>query len=208
MDFSQVYYSGGLGIAVPRQPVGNIFYHVVEELLSAQFLAYVAVMGVLLMCSGLVVWWIERRINPDQFGRGARGLVDGMWWSAVTMTTVGYGDTAPKSVSGRLLGMAWMFASVVLVSIFTASITTTLTVGVIGGKVTSGDLPTAVVASVPNGAAAAYLLIITSNIMCITNRTGPERVGPKEVDSVVTTAALLHAVAKKFSKKVSALRQL
>lgn len=208
MDFSQVYYSGGLGIAVPRQPVGNIFFHVVEELLSAQFLAYVAVMGVLLMCSGLVVWWIERRINPDQFGRGARGLVDGMWWSAVTMTTVGYGDTAPKSVSGRLLGMAWMFASVVLVSIFTASITTTLTVGRIGGKVNGpGDLPTAVVASVPNGAAAAYLRHHHIKYHVYDELDAAlSALAQREVDAVVDDRPLLlHAVREKFSKKVEVL---
>ncbi len=208
MDFSQVYYLGGLGIAVPRQPVGNIFFHVVEELLTTQFLVYVALMGILLMCSGLVVWWIERRINPDQFGRGARGLVDGMWWSAVTMTTVGYGDTAPKSVSGRLLAMAWMFASVVLVSIFTASITTTLTVGRIGGKVNDqNDLSTAVVACMPNGAAAAYLRHHHVKYHVYDELDAAlGALAKREVDAVVDDRPLLlHMVREKFSKKVEVL---
>jgi hypothetical protein len=38
----------------------------------------------------------------------------------VTMTTVGYGDTAPKTVPGRILGLVWMLAALVFVSLFTA----------------------------------------------------------------------------------------
>ncbi|WP_176630917.1 transporter substrate-binding domain-containing protein [Desulfolutivibrio sulfoxidireducens] len=208
LDFSQAYYFSGLGIAVPRQPARNIFFHVVEELFSTQFLAYVALMGVLLVASGLVVWWIERRINPDQFGRGARGIVDGMWWSAVTMTTVGYGDAAPKSVFGRLLGMVWMFASVVLVSIFTASITTTLTVGRIGGKVAGPeDLSGAVVACVSQGSAEFFL-----RHTHIKPHTYPDlaaaltALANKEVDAVVDDRPLLlHTVRNAFGKKIEVL---
>jgi ABC-type amino acid transport substrate-binding protein len=60
--------------------------------------------------------------------RTLRGIGSGLWWSAVTMTTVGYGDKAPATLSGRLIAMVWMFASVVIVSSFTAAIATALTV--------------------------------------------------------------------------------
>jgi ABC-type amino acid transport substrate-binding protein len=207
-DFSHPFYMGGLGIAVVDHPVGNIFLHVADELVSAQFLIYVALMGILLLVSGLVVWWIERRINPEQFGHGAKGLVDGMWWSAVTMTTVGYGDAAPKSIAGRLLGMAWMFASVILVSVFTASVTTTLTVGRIGGKINGpGDLQGSAVACIAGSTADDYLRHIHTRphyypdietaLTALTNR---------EVDAVVDDRPyLLHVVHNAYSKSIAVL---
>ena len=44
------------------------------------------------------------------------------------MTTVGYGDKAPVTLGGRLVALVWMFASILLIAGFTASIASALTV--------------------------------------------------------------------------------
>ena len=83
-----------------------------------------------MLVSGFLVWFFERVKNPEQFGgTPAQGIGAGFWWAAVTMTTVGYGDKAPKTPGGRLVALVWMFASLVIISGFTAAITTALTVG-------------------------------------------------------------------------------
>ena len=38
-----------------------------------------------------------------------------------------YGDKAPKSIFGRIFGLIWMFVGIILMSIFTATLTTALT---------------------------------------------------------------------------------
>lgn len=49
-------------------------------------------------------------------------MVDGLWWSVVTLTTVGYGDIAPETLGGRLIAAVMMFIGVGLVSFFGATI--------------------------------------------------------------------------------------
>ncbi|MBI4804975.1 MAG: potassium channel protein [Desulfovibrio sp.] len=50
------------------------------------------------------------------------GFFEGLWWAVVTLFTVGYGDFAPKTVPGRILGMGVMAAGIGLVSTITGSL--------------------------------------------------------------------------------------
>jgi voltage-gated potassium channel len=47
----------------------------------------------------------------------------GLWWALQTVTTVGYGDVAPKNVPGRLVGAFEMLEGIAFVAIITAVIT-------------------------------------------------------------------------------------
>ena len=55
-------------------------------------------------------------------GANITNLGDALWWSVVTITTVGYGDFTPISLFGRIIAVIVMFAgigiAVTLVSIF------------------------------------------------------------------------------------------
>ena len=47
---------------------------------------------VVLFGVGTLIWILERRKNPEHFSPiPVKGLGSAFWWSAVTMTTVGYG---------------------------------------------------------------------------------------------------------------------
>lgn len=47
---------------------------------------------------------------------------DALWWSFATVTTVGYGDTVPVTVVGRLIAVALMIAGVSLLAVVTATL--------------------------------------------------------------------------------------
>jgi voltage-gated potassium channel len=49
-------------------------------------------------------------------------LLQGAWWAAVTITTVGYGDVVPRTWGGRLIGVGLMLSGVILLSLTTATI--------------------------------------------------------------------------------------
>ena len=157
LDFTHPFHVSGLAIAV-RGRQGTAWLAVAEQFLSLAFLKLVLALAGLLLVVATLVWLLERRRNPEQFGGpAAHGIGSSFWWSAVTMTTVGYGDKAPRTVGGRLVALIWMFTALIVVSSFTAAITTTLTVGTLQGAISGpDDLPQARVGSVPASTSAEY----------------------------------------------------
>ncbi len=158
MDFAHPITSSGLGVAVRGGQTAG-WLAVVRALVSPAFLKVIATLALLLFVVGFLVWMLEHERNPEQFGGTRRqGIFSGFWWAMVTMTTVGYGDTAPRTVGGRIIGLVWMLAALVVVSFFTASITSALTVGQLSDRVRSAaDLGGMRVASVPASTSAAWL---------------------------------------------------
>ena len=77
------------------------------------------------LISGFIAWTMEMQGNAEEFPRSFHiGLFEGFWWSFVSMTTVGYGDKAPKSRPGRIFSIFWILAGITICSMFTASLTT------------------------------------------------------------------------------------
>jgi ABC-type amino acid transport substrate-binding protein len=128
LDFTHPFFTSGLGVAVPRH-TGLSWWSTLRRIASGAFLhAAGALLGVLSLV-GVLVWLLERKRNVQFPKDPVKGVGSGIWWSAVTMTTVGYGDKAPLTLPGRILGLIWMFASIIIISGFTAAIATSLTVG-------------------------------------------------------------------------------
>ena len=63
--------------------------------------------GVVTGVGALLVWLMERDNNPalDSFG-------ESLWWSIVTVTTVGYGDITPISLTGRFIAAMLMVTGI------------------------------------------------------------------------------------------------
>jgi ABC-type amino acid transport substrate-binding protein len=143
---------------VPHNPKSGLWQSL-RALVSWQFVSLVASLGLLLLFVGLLLWTVERRRNPEQFGgTPIQGIGASFWWAAVTMTTVGYGDKAPTSLPGRLIALVWMFAGLIMVASFTAAITSSLTVSNLQRQIeTPQDLPGNTVATIANTASARYL---------------------------------------------------
>jgi polar amino acid transport system substrate-binding protein len=142
-DLSHSYYQSGSGIAVPVSGAGFRWLGIVEQLISTGFLQLIGLLLLVWLSAGTVVWLFERRQNKAMFGDGlVEGVGNGMWWAAVTMTTVGYGDKAPRTLGGRVMAILFMMASIIMISSLTAGITTSLTLDGLGGTVHGvQDLP-------------------------------------------------------------------
>ncbi|HEY0254487.1 MAG TPA: transporter substrate-binding domain-containing protein [Kofleriaceae bacterium] len=156
-ELTHAFYSTGLAIAIaPKSDDG--FAGILRQLFTARFGKLLLVLAAVLVGVGALMWLAERGRNDQFAGKAAHGIGAGMWWSAVTMTTVGYGDKAPVTFAGRVLGLVWMFAALLVVASFTGSISSALTVSQIGSGIAGPeDLPKARVGTVEPSSGAAYL---------------------------------------------------
>jgi voltage-gated potassium channel len=87
-----------------------------NELLKAVFAIFL-----LVLLSAVAISFVERSINKQFDHVGA-----GLWWAVVTMTTCGYGDLVPVTLGGRLIAALVMIAGVVLLSVFTAAVSSSV----------------------------------------------------------------------------------
>lgn len=189
LDFSHSYYETGLGIMVRKQGVLP-WRFLVQFLLSKETLGAVGILLSLSFIAGNLLWFSERKKNPDMFPqRYLPGIWEAFWWSMVTATTVGYGDKYPVSVAGRLVSLVWMFSGLVLVAQFTAAITAIRLEGRINGF---DDLINKRVAVTQGTTSEAYLKNYPIRLMKV--KKLPEALTllkEDKVDAVVNDAAVL-----------------
>lgn len=65
-----------------------------------ELLLTILVMGVLLLISSCLMYFVEHDAQPSTFS----SIPATMWWSIATLTTVGYGDIYPITGLGKILG--------------------------------------------------------------------------------------------------------
>ncbi len=87
-----------------------------EAVLTRRVFPYlVAVTALIAVGTGIVAHVIDRRDFPT--------IQDGIWWSIVTLATVGYGDIVPHTTWGRILGGVVIIFGVTFLSFLIATVT-------------------------------------------------------------------------------------
>lgn len=102
----------------------NAYYdslNVITEVLSSkkqQLMSSVFIILVLMVASSLCMYSVEHAAQPDVF----QNAFSGIWWSASTLLTVGYGDIYPVTTLGKFFGIMIAFLGVGMVAIPTGII--------------------------------------------------------------------------------------
>ncbi len=92
----------------PARLVLRVLLQVWRELVVAAVIA-----SLVIYTAGVVMYLFERDVVPEAFGSIPKAL----WWSVVTLSTVGYGDVVPQTVGGRLAAGAMILGAIGLVSL-------------------------------------------------------------------------------------------
>lgn len=160
VGFSYPSHRSGIAVAMARRS-GLAAVLARYGAVAGRLGALIAMALGLLFTTGVLVWLFERH-GQDKAAASDTSIgtvFEGLYWAVVTMTTVGYGDKAPRTHSGRAVAVVWMLGSLVLISLLSTSLVAQLTADQIGDAqpVTLHDLAGLRVAAANRSSGAEFL---------------------------------------------------
>lgn len=193
-DFSQPIYDAGLQIMVNSDAAGGgSFGTTMRDLFSSTLLKWILAILALIAIPAHLVWLFERRHADGLLERPAYfpGIFKAAWWAAGTLAT--QAEEMPRSVAGRIIAVVWMFASVVFVAYFTATVTSSLTVQKLHGDIQGPeDLMGKTVGAVKGSTALQYLQRRPIQTLAFANVEEAYRaLERRSIDAVVYDAPIL-----------------
>jgi len=66
---------------------------------ALELMTVVLVLAVMLILASAMMYYAEHHAQPEAFG----SIPESMWWSIITLTTVGYGDVSPVTPLGKFM---------------------------------------------------------------------------------------------------------
>src|SRR5437667_885230 len=158
-DFSQPMFDAGLQILTPAEGTRTgIVAAIVAGVFSSAGLPILGLVLLIILVPAHLVWFFERRNSTGLLTRPSYvpGIFEACWWAASTLAT--QADQMPRTALARIVAVIWMFASVVFVAYFTASVTSSLTMQQLRGDINGpDDLHGKRVASVRGSTSVEYL---------------------------------------------------
>jgi len=205
VDFSYPAHRSGVAV---RKDSGAMAAVRKYGAIVAELSPLVAFTLALLVAMGVAMWFVERPKQTEAHESAVASLRDGVYWAVVTMTTVGYGDKTPKTTRGRMIAIAWMLASVALISILSTSIVSKMTADrVVGAPLLSdADLEGKRLAAVAHSSGAEYLDERHLRYASFDDLAGAlTALAAARVDAVVNSVGTLqYLIAARFGRTIEA----
>ena len=185
VDFSYQYFRSGLQIAIKKEKSTLLLiYDGIKTVIFSNTFLYAIVLLIIMLIVISHIIWLEERGKNDHFSPSyLAGIFDAIYWSIITMTTVGYGDKVAKTRLGKATTILWVMIGYFLFAYFTASVTTASTVTKLQGSTHKiSDLEGKKVAVVKGSTSEAFIL--HQNIYTVATNTIEDAFELLENDSV------------------------
>ena len=170
-DFSQPMFDAGLQILTPAQGTqSSLFTSIIAGVFSSAVLPILGLVLLMILIPAHLVWFFERRNSTGMITHRSYfpGIFEACWWAASTLAT--QADQMPRAALARVVAVISMFAGVVFIAYFTATVTSSLTLQQLRGDINGPeDLPGKRVATVKGSTSMDYLRSRNIEAMEFTN---------------------------------------
>jgi voltage-gated potassium channel len=84
------------------------------------FSAVLYLLSIAIVASSSLMYYAEAAVQPDKLA----SIPHAIYWSIITLTTVGYGDVSPITVAGKIIAAVTAFLGVATLAIFSGIVAT------------------------------------------------------------------------------------
>jgi voltage-gated potassium channel len=77
-------------------------------------------LSIAIVASSSLMYYAEAAVQPDKLA----SIPHAIYWSIITLTTVGYGDVSPITVAGKIIAAVTAFLGVATLAIFSGIVAT------------------------------------------------------------------------------------
>jgi ABC-type amino acid transport substrate-binding protein len=214
VDFSYLAHRSGVAVALAKES-GLTAFLASFSAAAEEFAGAIVLLLALLVPLGFLIWRIEcpagdaRQATRDT----VTSFLDGLYWAAVTMTTVGYGDKTPKTHLGRFVAVVWMLCSLAQMTFLSANVVSRLTADRVENVIRNdGDLRGKKLAAVALSSGAEFSRRIASQAQDLRQFAGragvfgARRVGYGSQQRRRATVSRFRALLERHSRATRAAR--
>ncbi|PXF61965.1 MAG: hypothetical protein C4B59_01685 [Candidatus Methanogaster sp.] len=123
-EFSHPFYLADLGIIAEKEPTPDLL----SQIFTRNVVFGIILVIVYMIVAGHIIWLIEREEDGHFHTSYLRGVATGVWWTIVTMSTVGYGDVYPKKPLGKTFASFVIIIGIAIFGFTVATFSSAMTV--------------------------------------------------------------------------------
>lgn len=93
------------------------------KIIKEEMILFFIVMLIIIFISASGIYYFENEAQPEKFS----SIFHSLWWTIITLTTVGYGDAFPITIGGKIFTSLILLIGIGIITIPTGLIATALT---------------------------------------------------------------------------------
>lgn len=97
-------------------------FHRAFVITKEEIILFLLTTCILLYLAGMGIYHFENQAQPEVF----TSMFDGLWWAVTTLTTVGYGDSYPITVGGKLFTFVILILGLGIIAVPTGMVASAL----------------------------------------------------------------------------------
>lgn len=98
-------------------------FSIAFRMIKEELTMFSVVSLILIYISAVGIYYFENAVQPEAFS----SIFSSLWWSVVTLTTVGYGDAVPITIGGRIFTFIILMIGLGIIAIPSGMISSALT---------------------------------------------------------------------------------